>query len=201
MRVRGSVAAVAVALFGMAMSGCEGAVAGSPAAESTQADPTNGESSGTPPSTSDRLSPPVENPKDLRGFDACQLLTQDQLAELSLSEPGRKYTTPWGEEGCNWGGPVVAIGFSPDTTLGQGLEQAYRAKDTFDNFAESNVDGYPAARVDFATQSCGLIVGVSNEQTLGMEFTRVSSQAPGKGDPCGFAESVMGEVIKNLPAA
>jgi hypothetical protein len=56
-------------------------------------------------------------------------------------------------------------------------------------------------RVNFATQLCGVIVGVSDEQTLNMSFGRVSSDAPGKGDPCGFAESVMADVIKNLPDA
>jgi hypothetical protein len=70
-----------------------------------------------------------------------------------------------------------------------------------ENFAESEVDGYPAVRVDVASQSCGLIVWVSNEQTLGMDFTRVSKHAPGKGDPCGFAEQVTRDVIERLPDA
>ena len=55
--------------------------------------------------------------------------------------------------------------------------------------------------VAVATQSCGLIATVSDKQTLNMEVTRVSAQAPGRGDPCGFAESVMGAAIKNLPDA
>lgn len=181
-------------LAALAVTGCQSAVVGSPTATTAQPD-------GTSPSESDRLSPPVDNPKDLHGIDPCEFLTPEQKTELSLTKPGRKDTSPWGEEVCDLGGPVVAIGFSPDTTLGEGLDQAYRAKNMFDNFAESEVDGYPAVRVDFAAQSCGLIVGVSDEQTLHMEFTRVSSQAPGNGDPCGFAEQVMGEVIKRLPDA
>lgn len=142
----------------------------------------------------------MENPKDLRGVDPCGLLTTDQLTELS-SGPGEAGTSEWGEAECEWVGSVVAIALSPDTTFGDGLARAYRNKNRFDNFAESSIDGYPAVRVDFATQSCALIVGVSDEQTLSMEFTRVSAQAPGGGDPCGFAESVMSGVIKNLPDA
>lgn len=183
----------------LAMAGCQGAVAGSPTP--TTRDATGATSEGAPPATSGRLSPPVEHPKDLRGLDACELLSSEQKAEFSLTEPGKRDTSAWGESNCLLQGPVLGVQFSPDTTLGQGLEQAYRAKDTFDNFAESEVGGYPAVRVDFATQSCGLIVGVSDEQTLSMDFTRISSQAPGKGNPCGFAEQVMGDVVKRLPDA
>jgi hypothetical protein len=145
------------------------------------------------------LAPLVEHPKNLRGVDPCQLVTPNQLFELGFTAPGKKGTSYWGEPDCSWPGSVVAIGFAPNTTLG--LEQAYRSKNNFDNFAPSSVDDYPAVRINFATQSCGLIVGVADEQTLHMEFTRVSPDAPGLGDPCGFAESVMGDVIRNLPDA
>jgi hypothetical protein len=200
MRFRRVVAGAAAVLVGLVVAGCQSAVAGSPTTATTQPAGTGGgTSSGAPPS--DRLSPPVDNPKDLRGVDSCELLTPEQRADLGFTQQGKKDTSPWGEERCNFAGSVVGIGFSPNTTLGDGLDQAYRNKDNFDNFAETDVDGYPAVRVDFATQSCGLIAGVSDTQTLSMEFTRVSPNAPGKGDPCGFAESVMGDVIKNLPDA
>lgn len=193
MRVRGAVAGVIV-VAAMFVAGCQGVVAGSPTATS---DATGNSSS----DTSEQLSPPVENPKDLRGIDPCELLSPEDKTELELTGPEQKSTSQWGEEACDLSGSLVAIGFTPDTTLGEGLDQAYRSKKFFDTFAETTVDGYPGVRVDFATQSCGLIVGVSNEQTLHMEFTRVSSSAPGKGDPCGFAEQVMGDVIMRLPDA
>jgi hypothetical protein len=200
MRFRGVVVGAAAVLVGLAVPGCQSAVAGSPTTGTTQPAATGGgTSSGTPPS--DRLSPPVDNPKDLRGVDPCELLTPEQRAELGLRPGEKEDISPWGEETCGFGGSIVSIGFSPDTTLGEGLDQAYRAKDSFENFAETTVDGYPAVRVNFATQICSLIVGVSDTQTLGMDFARVSSSAPGRGDPCGFAESVLGEVIKNLPDA
>lgn len=194
MRARGVAASSVAVLVGLAMAGCNSAVAGSPSATATQSESTGGTST-------ERLSPPVEHPKDLRGIDPCEFLTPEQKAALRLTEPGERDISPWGEEKCFLKGSVVTIGFSPNTKLGEGLDQAYRAKDSFDNFAESEVDGYPAARVNVATQLCGVIVGVSDEQTLNMSFGRVSSDAPGSGDPCGFAESVMGDVIKNLPDA
>jgi hypothetical protein len=201
MRVRGVVAGVAVALVGFMVAACETTATGSPTAATTVPDTTGGTPSDPPTSGSAGLAPPVGNPKDLRGVDACELLTPEQLTEFSMTGPGRKNVSEWGEEDCEWVGSIVAIGLSPNATLGDGLDRAYRNKNNFDNFAESNVDGYPAVRINFATQSCGLIAGVSDEQTLNMEFTRVSPEAPGRGDPCAFAESVMGAAIRNLPDA
>jgi hypothetical protein len=199
MRFQVLLAGTATVLLGLAMSGCNSAVAGSPTATTTHPEGTGTTSDGMPPSTSDRLAPPVENPKNLRGVDPCQMMSPEQLTGLGLTEAGQKGTSLWGEETCTWAGSMIVIGLIPDTTLGQGLEQAYRAKNSFDNFDESEVDGYPAVRVDFAAELCGVIVGVSDEQTLRMDFTRVTVQAPGKGDPCGFVESVLSDVIKNLP--
>jgi hypothetical protein len=201
MRVRGAVAGAAVLLFVLVLSACESTATGLPTAATTVPDTTSGTSSGSPSSGADGGAPAVENPKDLRGVDPCELLTPEQLAAFSMTGPGQKDTSEWGEAECDWKGSVVAIGLSPDTTLGDGLDRAYRNQNNFDNFAVSEVDGYPAVRVNFATQSCGLIAGVSDEQTLSMEFTRVSPNAPGEGDPCEFAETVMGAVIKNLPDA
>jgi hypothetical protein len=200
MMCRRLLAAVLIVAAGLTLAGCDSSAAGSPTAATTL--PGTGETSEAPPSSeSDRLSPPVENPKDLRGIDPCELLTPEQLTELTLTEPGEKDTTPWGEEGCTWSSSILFVGFSPDTTLGEGLDQAYRSKDSFDNFEVSSVDGYPAVRVNFATQLCGVIVGVSDDQALSVDFGRVSSQAPGLNDPCGFAETVAGMVLENLPDA
>lgn len=200
MTVRDVVVAAAAALAGFAVSACDSTATGTPTPETSVS--TASETSGSSASSteSDRLAPPVENPKNLRGIDACELLTLAQLTELSFTEPGEKDTSGWGEENCIWQNSILGVSLSPDTTLGKGLDQAYRNKNRFDNFEESSVDGHPAVRVNFATQSCGLIVGVSEEQTLSMDFTRVSSQAPGLNDPCGFAESVAGMVLENLPA-
>jgi hypothetical protein len=200
-RTRELVIGAAVVLAGLVASACESTVTGSPTATNTVPDTSGETSSDAPPSGSDQSAPPVDNPKDLRGVDPCGLLTSEQQAEFNITGPGQKGMSEWSEADCEWVGSVVAIGLSPNTTLGDGLDRAYRNKNIFDNFAETSIDGYPAVRINFATQSCGLIAGVSDEQTLNMEFTRVSADAPGRGDPCGFAESVMGEVIKNLPDA
>lgn len=183
----------------MAMSACNSVMAGSPTAATTPTGTSDSTSSGAPTSGPNGLAPPVEDPKDLRGVDPCQLLTSEKQSELGFTKPGQKGTSYWGEPDCLWLGSIVGIGLAPGTTFG--LDQAYRTKNNFDNFAASNVDDYPAVRINFATQSCGLIVGVANDQTLHMEFTRVSPDAPGRDNPCGFAESVLSGVIKNLPDA
>lgn len=195
MRVRRAGVGVVAVAVGLMVASCSGTTPGTPSAETSVEDST------VPPSGSDGQAPPVENPKNLQGIDPCELMTPEQLSELGVPEAGTKDESPWGEELCGWDSPVVSMSLSPNTTLGDGLDRAYRNKENFDEFEVSDVDGYPSVRVDFATQSCGLIAGISDEQTLSMEFTRVSPDAPGKGDPCEFAESVMGEIIANLPDA
>jgi hypothetical protein len=145
------------------------------------------------------LAPPVENPKDLRGIDPCELLTPQQLTDLTFVEPGVKDTLPGGVESCTWQNSNLSVGLTPDTSR-EGLEEAYRREDNFDNFEVSSVGDYPAVRTDFATQFCSVIVGVADDQTLTAHFGRVTGKDPAYEDPCGFAESVAAMVLENLPA-
>ena len=45
-----------------------------------------------------------------------------------------------------------------------------------------------------------MIVGVADDQTLHVDFGRVTGDDPAYEDPCGFAESVAAMVLENLPA-
>lgn len=199
MSCRRLVAAVTVVLGGLVLSGCDSTASGSPTAATTLPG-TEESSGGAPSSESDRLAPPVDDPKDLSGIDPCELLTPEQLSELTFTEPGEKDTSAWGEEHCRWNNSNLSIRLAPETKVGEGLDQAYQSRNAFDNFAESSVDGYPAVRVDFATQLCRVIVGVAEDQTLHVDFGRVSGKDPAYQDPCGFAESVAGMVLESLPA-
>jgi hypothetical protein len=196
MRCRRLVVATVVAVGGLALAGCDSTATGTPTPQSGASDTSSQESSST---ESDRLAPPVQNPKDLRGIDPCQLLTPQQLTELTFVEPGKTDSTPWGEQKCNWQNSNLVIGLSPDTRR-EGLEETYRRENNFDNFEVSSVGDYPAVRVDFASQGCGVIVGVADDQTVTVHFGRVTGKDPAYEDPCGFAESVAAMVLENLPA-
>lgn len=182
-----------MALSGVVLAGCDTTATGTPVPQ--QSPPRT-----TSSAEADRLAPRIENPRDLRGIDPCQLLTAQQLAELTLTEPGAKEDLPWGEQMCGWQNSNLSIALGPDTR-GDGLEETYRRKDDFDNFAISTVDGYPAVRVNAATQICTVVVGLADDQALFVDFGRVTGEDPAYRDPCGFAETVAGLVLANLPAA
>ncbi len=189
------VAVVSVCVVG-AVAACESTATGTPRPE-----PGVSASAGT--STSEepgRLAPPVEDPKDLSGIDPCELLTESQLAALTITKAGEPDEAAWHEDKCNWRSSTVNVSLAPDTQR-DGLETWYRTRDYYDSFEESEVDGYPAVRADFANEFCSVIVGVADDQALVVHYTRVSSDAPGKGDPCPFTESIASMVLENLPDA
>lgn len=197
MRCRRSVVAVVVVLGGLALAGCERMAAGSPTPATTLPDP--GETSGSAPSTeSEDLAPPIENPKDLRGVDPCQLLTPQQVADLTFTEPG----TPGpgevsGDPGCTWVNSNLNINLQVNTD-GDGIEQAYRG--AWDNSEKSTVGDYPALRVNFSASYCGLFVGVADDQVLSVSFGRVTGDDPAYEDSCAFAESLASMALENMPA-
>lgn len=174
------------------IAGCSDATAGSPVPQTRVSTPTVTESEG--------LAPPVENPKDLRGIGSCELLTAVQKTELAITTPGETRTTEWGEEECDWQNSDLSVAVAPATKLG-GLDQAYRSRENFDNFAESDVDGHPTVRVNVFSAGCSLFVGVADDQALFVDFVRVTGKDPAYRDPCGFAEKIAGMVLSNLPAA
>lgn len=183
-------AAAIVLVVGLLVAGCDSTATGTPVPQP--------DTSRTGPPSSERLSPPVENPKDLRDVDPCQLLTSQQAAGLSFTEPG----TPGsgeisGDPGCTWSNSNLDINLQLNTD-GGGLEQTYRGN--FDKFEESTVGGYPTVRVNFTASYCGLFVGVAEGQVLSVSFGWITGDDPADGDSCGFAESVAAMVLENLPA-
>ncbi|MCP2262117.1 Protein of unknown function (DUF3558) [Streptoalloteichus tenebrarius] len=170
--------------------------------------------SGTPiaiPSVSDRSSlsagaassennevPRVTNPKNLRGVDPCQMLTQAQLRELGASLEGKPDQAPWGETLCRWVDDI-RVTVAPDTKR-RGLAEVYARKKSFNSFQTSSVAGYPAVRADFGAIRCNLNVGVANDQLLLIQYSNNVSRKPEHKDTCVFAERIAAEVLKNLPA-
>ncbi|WP_345238660.1 DUF3558 family protein [Saccharopolyspora hordei] len=97
------------------------------------------------PETSTAANDPfnIDQPKNLAAVSApCQLLSQNQLQELSAgqAEPGE---SEWGQENCRWSNQLFAVNISPDTVQGQGI--SWMAKTAGDNGKpDANVNGYPA---------------------------------------------------------
>lgn len=190
-----AVALVSVCVMG-AVSACESTATGTPTPEAGASAPSATSTSGD----SGRLVPPIANPKDLTGIDPCDLLTKSQLAALTVTAEPVKGKSLWGEDKCTWRNSTMSVGLAPDTKR-DGLEGDYQNQDDFDSFEKTEVDGFPAARADFASEVCSVVVGVADDQALTVHYDRGLSDAPGEGDPCGFAESIASMVLENLPDA
>lgn len=192
-----------VVMAAVVLTGCDSAIAGAPSAH-PDGRPSDTSSTSTGPNSTepDSTAPPVANPKNVRGTDPCTLLTPQQLSELTFTEPGVKDASPWGEDGCVWQNGNLTVGVTPDTGR-SGLAEIYRRKDNFDTFAASDVDGYPVVRVNESLEasSCVAIVGVADDQLVHVHFGRVAGKDPAYRDPCAFAETIVGMVLGNLPAA
>lgn len=153
------------------------------------------------PTTTAPSAPKVEKPKNLKGIsNACQLLTSEQLSQLGGGGQPEEDTSAYGETQCYWSGDAFAVGVSINTTSG-GPARIYQAGGTRDNFAPTTVDGYPGARVDKQDILCRIELGVAETQSVEVNYTKHSGGSPEMNDPCGFAEKITSEVLKNIPDA
>ncbi|MGH7866576.1 MAG: DUF3558 domain-containing protein, partial [Candidatus Dormibacteraceae bacterium] len=120
----------------------------------------------------------IANPKNIKGLDPCQLLTNDQLAQLGATATPTTDKTPWDETYCDWRNDNLGLALAPETTLGTGITGTYARKNNFSKFQQSNVDGYPAARIDWQDLSCQIYVGVAQTEEFSIDFTRLGGKDP-----------------------
>ncbi|WP_073479547.1 DUF3558 domain-containing protein [Streptoalloteichus hindustanus] len=175
------------------LAGCTSVTGGAPnpvSAASTGADPTSARQGGS--------TPRVSNPKKLRGADPCALLTESQLRALGLPTASRPGKSGWGEDKCTWSGDI-RVTLSPDTK-GKGLSEYYARQKAYDNFKSSEASGFPVVWTDFASTICSVMAGVADDQVLVVHVGSVSSRSRAQGNPCGYGETVVAEVLGNLPA-
>ncbi|MGI8307864.1 DUF3558 domain-containing protein [Saccharopolyspora hattusasensis] len=144
----------------------------------------------------------IAEPKNLSAVaDACQLLNQDQIGQLSAGQPVPGQSE-WGQGRCGWSNQLFAIELAPDTAQGQGI--SWMAKTAGDNGKpNAKVNGYPAVHYGETRGSCATLVGTSDTETLLVNY-QIGSEGRGNPeyeDPCGMADKVAGMVLENLPPA
>ncbi|MBB5153799.1 DUF3558 domain-containing protein [Saccharopolyspora phatthalungensis] len=148
--------------------------------------------------------PKVENPKNLKSItDACQLLTQDQLSQLgggTDARPPQGETSALGEPKCNWRNNAFSTAVTINTKHG-GLTEITKIAESSDNFKPTQVDGYQGARVDEQSALCRVEIAIADDQSVAINYFRNSGGKPEMNDPCGFAEKITSEVLKNIPDA
>ncbi|GAA0511700.1 DUF3558 domain-containing protein [Saccharopolyspora thermophila] len=169
-----------------------------------------GGSTPPPPSTTSEASgstsavPKVENPKNLKAVtNACQLLTDQQVKALggvSERRPPAERPSEYGETSCQWATDAFTVNIAINTKYG-GLAKIMEVADSSDNFKPTQVNGYQGARVDEQSDLCRIELAVADDQSLEVNYAKNAGGTPEMDDPCGYAEKISSEVLKNVPDA
>ncbi|MEV0703831.1 DUF3558 domain-containing protein [Saccharopolyspora sp. NPDC050389] len=148
--------------------------------------------------------PKVENPKNLKAItDACQLLTEAQVAQLggdAGAKPPEESKSKYDESQCKWRNDAFTAYAAINTKAG-GLAKIMDAAGSSDNFKETQVGGYQGARVDEQSNLCRIELAIADDQSLEVNYFKNAGGTPEMNDPCGYAEKITSEALKNIPDA
>ncbi len=174
-------------------AGCSGTSEGLPAAAPS------GAASSTVPT---QLSPPVEQPRDVRAFGdtPCEVFTPEQIAGFGFDRPPRQRTLPASEsQECGWidSGHDIELRVTtfPDSDI---LEREYANRAGYPVFAPIEILGMPAIlRENIRHGSrCVVVVGLAERQGINVGFTDLTEPYE---DPCGAARKAAEVAVGNLP--
>lgn len=176
-----------------------GAAACSPGGSTNTPSSNTDEATTTSPAT-----PKVENPKNLKSItDACQLLTDQQVKSLggvNERRPPEQSPNGYGEPSCEWANDAFTAAVSINTKHG-GLEKVLKNAETRKSYKLTQLDGYQGARVDEQSDLCRIELAIADDQSLEVNYFKNAGGTPEMNDPCGYAEKIISEALKNVPGA
>ncbi|MER7078074.1 Protein of unknown function [Saccharopolyspora kobensis] len=177
-----------------------GASACSPGGSGPSPEPTSNPSE----SAATSEAPKVENPKNLKAItNACDLLTDEQVKALGGTDerkPPEESKSTYGETKCQWTTDAFSATVTINTQFG-GAEKIKSNAGTRDNYELIQFEGYTGARVDAESTLCRIELAVADDQSLEVNYYKNAGGTPEMDDPCGFAEKITGEALKNTPGA
>lgn len=149
--------------------------------------------------------PKVENPKNLKSVtNACTLLTDQQVKALggvSERRPPAEKTSEYGETSCQWSTDAFTADIAINTKHGGLAEITKFINDSPESFKPTQLNGYHGARVDEQSNLCRIELAVADDQSLEVNYAKNAGGTPEMNDPCGFAEKITSEALKNVPDA
>lgn len=149
-----------------------------------------------------QLSPPVDNPRDIRAYGdrPCDVFTIEQLTQFGFDRPPNSTDTlPSGAKTCVWidsgHNGRLALGTYPDWDV---LERTYLAGASLPVFEPIEIAGLPAVVYQDAIglPRCEVTVGLAGRQGLDVTFTDLREPPD---DPCGAARDAAEVAVGNLP--
>ncbi|GAB2732670.1 hypothetical protein GCM10027174_01530 [Salinifilum aidingensis] len=170
-----------------------------PADSGSQSEQPSSQAQSTPGQQQD-AAPRIDQPKNLQAVgSACELLKPEQLQQLGLGTEPKPDESLWGDSSCTWENDNAIVSLTQQNRIGaQGM---YKNAKSFDEYHPAEVQGYPANHTDRQSRLCTVNVGVSDSASFRVGFTRTGGKAPEMQDPCGFADTIATQVLKNIPNA
>lgn len=187
------IAVLVCALAGTLVAGCSQAEGGSatPAPDAS-----------TTSEVRTQLSPPVQNPRDIRSYGdrPCDVFTAAQLRGFGFDLPPNRTTTlPSGHKTCKWidsgHNGELSVGVYPDWDV---LERTYANRSSLPVFKPVEIAELPALVHQPAAgmPGCDVTVGLAERQGIDVTFTDLREPYE---DPCGAARAAAEVAVGNLP--
>lgn len=144
----------------------------------------------------------VKEPKDLRGIQVCDLLTDAQVIELGLrAESAEVFQASATGQDCQWLWRDDHLNYasagSATNQRDPGLPGLYLEGDLFAVFEPLVIDGYPGARTGLIDDgSCEIDIATSDDQ-----FLVLVDNAAGRpmADPCARPRRMAELILPTLP--
>jgi len=183
-----------------ALASAAALVAGCSQAEGDSATPSPGV--GATSAERPQLSPPVQNPRDIRAYGdrPCEVFTTEQLMGFGFDlPPDRTNTLPSGHKTCDWvdsgHNGDLSVTTYPDWDI---LERTYLNGVTLPVFEPLQIAGLPAVAHQSAAgmPTCYVTVGLAEQQGLDVIFSDLREPYE---DPCGAARMAAEVAVGNLP--
>ena len=145
--------------------------------------------------------PPVAQPKDARGRQACDLLTPAQLRSLGLDPTSADQHTSGEAQVCSWATPdgtnTAGITLDSDRYPLPALDGIYvLEKGITKVFEPITVAGHPGFRSDTDLTTCTYLIAVADYQLIGVDGR--ARDLP-RADPCGPSRRMVELILSNLP--
>jgi hypothetical protein len=196
---------VLVALLATGCSGSEGEGTDDSADISTSTGNAPGADWATPDGTVPSSS--VNRPSELTVDDVspCDLLTEDQRAELGLTgEQISEFSSTWGNDTCKTRDVDKVLSASVTAVSNDGIDVFYLGRFTNMQYQTTDVQGFPALyyRFDNVEHACYLAVDIADGQLLDIAFgaTDPDSSDASLDEMCATAHRVTEAAVDTLLA-
>ncbi|MHA6798666.1 DUF3558 domain-containing protein [Bounagaea algeriensis] len=190
---RNAAASLLLAAAGV-LTACSGGGSPEGGAQSESAQPEQSASSGKQ----------VENPKNASGVSPCDFLSPQKAESLGMNPEGEERSSvTTGSQTCGWDNPDSGNHLDMAVIEDRSIQSYLQKRNTYTDFAELDIAGYPAVRANKANPqeigACDVFLATSENQVVSSQIDIMDG--PARNDPCGAAQQALEEAVSNIPDA